>query len=78
MDTTIVAMEQESFTISLVGETLTVIPQEDETYIIIKDGRKLAVIEPEWIDNELTWVSADLISADYVRQIGELIEEHDM
>lgn len=71
-------MEQESFSINLVGEILTVIPQEDETYLIMKDGRRLAVMEPEWIDNDLTWVSADLISADYVRQIGELIEEHDM
>lgn len=71
-------MEYERFEINLAGDKLTISAQEDETYIIYRDDHRMGVISPEWQGDELVWVSTDLISADYARQIGELIQEHDM
>lgn len=71
-------METERFDINLVGDILTVAVQEDETYVIYQGDDQIGTLDPIWRDDELVWVSSDLISEDYARQIGELIQEHDM
>lgn len=71
-------MENEGFIIDVEGSQLIVSPQDDETYIISDGNRILGVIEPVWIDDDISWVSTDLISQDYVKLIGEAIQSHDM
>lgn len=70
----------EQFEIILVGETLTIHPKEDETFHVFRGEALLAVIFPS-IDKDtgaIVWETADLIDSDYVLQIGELIEKHDL
>lgn len=71
-------MEEEKFSITVGEETLLVIPQYNESYIIMQGERQMAVIMPEYIDDDLKWVSADLIAPDLVEKIGEAIQRHDM
>ncbi|SMC53130.1 hypothetical protein SAMN04488101_101131 [Pedobacter nyackensis] len=68
------------FEINLVGETLWVMPQADGTFQIFRGENKIATLTPS-IDEatgSIIWETAELISLEYVRQIGELIEEHEM
>lgn len=71
-------MEFERFAIEIGDDQLIVAPQGDETYIIFQGDRELGVIEPIWDGDNLTWISADLIEPDFVKQIGDAIESHDM
>lgn len=68
----------EQFDINLIGETLTVYPQADESYQVFRGETLLATLIPN-IDEDTggtTWETYDLISSEYVQQIGELIDEH--
>ena len=70
----------ETFEINITGDVLTVHPLEDGTFDVYQDGMLLGNLSPS-IDEEtggVNWESADLIAPDYVKQIGELIEEHEM
>lgn len=52
----------------------------DDTFQVYRDGALLATLTPN-IDEDTgdtQWSSADLIAPDYVAQIGELIEEHEL
>lgn len=71
-------MEYERFAITVDGELLFVIPQYNESYIIMEGDHQLGVVQPEYIDDNLKWVSADLIAKDLVEKIGAAIEDHDM
>jgi hypothetical protein len=71
-------MEYERFAITVEDELLFVIPQYDESYIIMQGDDQIGVIHTEYIDNNLKWVSADLIAPDLVEKIGAAIEDHDM
>lgn len=78
MDITILSMEYERFAITVDEELLFVIPQYNESYIIMQGDHQLGVVMPEYIDDDLKWVSADLIAPDLVEKIGAAIEDHDM
>ncbi|WP_159452560.1 hypothetical protein [Pedobacter nyackensis] len=55
-------------------------PQADGTFQIFRGENKIATLTPS-IDEatgSIIWETAELISLEYVRQIGELIEEHEM
>jgi len=71
-------MEFERFAINIAGNILFVIPQGNDTYIIYQKDRRLGVIEREWIKDEQIWVSTDLEDADYIRLIGNAIDDHEM
>lgn len=71
-------MEYERFAITVEEELLFVIPQGDESYIIMQGDHQLGVVMPDYIDDDLKWVSADLIAPDLVEKIGAAIEDHDM
>lgn len=69
----------EPFEINLLGERLMVHPQPDGSFQVFRGETKLATLIPNensYMDNG--WTSLDLISSEYVQQIGELIEEHEM
>lgn len=71
-------MEYERFVVTVDEKLLFVIPQGDESYIIMQGDDQLGVIQPEYIDDNLKWVSSDLIAPDMVEKIGAAIEDHDM
>lgn len=70
----------ETFEINLVGEVLTVQPLDNDTFEIYRDEKLLATLTPTIDDHTggTIWETADLIAPDYAKQIGELIEEHEM
>lgn len=70
----------EPFEINLVGEILRVEPKADGSFDIFRGDSKLATLTPSIDDNTggTVWETAELISSEYVKQIGELIEEHEM
>lgn len=73
-------MEQpfEQFEINLVGQMLT-IKAFDEEYEVWEGTDLLCKIHPVPSDAFGTeWKSIDLVSEEWVKQIGELIEEHDL
>ncbi|MNR45746.1 hypothetical protein D3C85_1646280 [compost metagenome] len=55
-------------------------PQDDGSFDIFRGESKLANLSPSIDDvtGGTQWETADLISSEYVKQIGELIEEHEM
>lgn len=68
----------EQFEIYLVGETLTINPQENETFQVFR-GESFNATIFHLIDEttcSVTWATYDLISPEYAQQIGELIEKH--
>lgn len=70
----------ETFEINLAGEVLMIHAVNDDTFQVYRDGAFLATLNLN-IDEDTgdtVWGSADLIAPDYVKQIGELIEEHEM
>jgi len=67
----------EKFEISLVGESLTIIPVAGGGYTVYRGNTFVAKLTSELADSGVVWY-ADGITADYAKQIGELIEEHDM
>lgn len=71
-------MEFERFAIHIDGKILFVIPQGDDTYIIYQGDKRLGVIEREWINAEQSWVSAELEGAEYIRHIGNAIDDQEM
>lgn len=68
----------EPFEINLAGNILHVIPQEDGSYLIKDAEVIIGTLIPENDDLGILWTTFDLIAPDYVKQIGELIEEHDL
>lgn len=68
----------DSFEINISGGILTVQPNEDGTYTIFNDVNKIANLYPDVTVEGVTWGTADLISNAYVREIGRLIESHEM
>jgi hypothetical protein len=70
----------EPFEINLVGETLRVEPQADETLDIFRGETKWTTLIPETdpVTGGTQWETPDLIASDYVKQMGELIEKHEM
>lgn len=70
----------EPFEIKIGDDTMLVSPMEDESFHVFQGERFLAIITPD-VDEEtgnIRWVSAYLISKDYVRFIGTQIEAHDL
>jgi len=61
-------MEYERFAITVEEELLFVIPQYNEAYIIMQGDHQLGIVMPEYIDDNLKWVSTDLIAPE--RLIG--------
>jgi hypothetical protein len=68
----------ETFQVDVEGEVLTIIPQEGPNYLVQNGDNSLGAIRTEWIDDNLVWVSDDLIAPDLVEKIGEAIEAQDM
>lgn len=69
----------EPFEIELLGILYRVKPQETGCFQIYEGAIYLGEIEPVINDDTTTgWVTADLMSADFANQIGELIEEKEM
>lgn len=70
----------ELFEINLDGQILTVMRNSDGSFTILSAEGKIADIFPEInVDQGLTdWYSYDLIPRHLVKQIGDLIEAHDM
>lgn len=68
----------EAFEVDVEGELLTITPSEDLNYLVQNGDNKLGAIRTEWIDDNLVWVSDDLIAPDLVEKIGGAIEDHDM
>lgn len=66
----------EPFEINLDGKILTVIFKEDGSYLIHDSKVKLGTIKPEVNELGVLWTTHDKLTPDYVKQIGELIEEH--
>lgn len=67
------------FEINLVGEVLTVMPNPNGSFNIIKGDSLLGAITPNMNEDAIVkWTSSDFIAEDYAQQIGELIEEHEM
>jgi len=58
--------------------TLTVYIQLNGIYSVFDGQQKLCDLIPELGDTGLIWTTADLISEEYVLQIGDTIESHDM
>jgi len=68
----------EPFDINLDGKILTVTLNEDGSYQVHDSGVLLGTLMPELTDLGVQWTTLDLIAPDYVKQIGELIEEHSL
>lgn len=70
----------EPFEINLLGESLRIEPQADESFDIFRGETKLATLIPgtDPVTGGVQLETTDLISSEYVKQIGELIEEHEM
>lgn len=68
----------EPFEINLDGKILNVTLNEDSTYLINESGKKIGTLVPEVNDLGVQWTTKDPLAPDYVKQIGELIEEHDL
>jgi hypothetical protein len=69
----------EEFEINLVGQILTVQALADETYNIFEGQDLLCNIHPvESVDLGVEWRSNDLVEQEWVKQVGELIEEHNL
>lgn len=67
----------EQFEINLVGETYTIKPLENGEYQVNLGHYVQGVLIPKVGDLGVTW-SGGGINNDLARQLGELIEEHDM
>lgn len=68
----------ESFDIQLLESHLHIEPQENGTYRVMDGEKKLGVIYPEPLGEQVIWNMQDEINFDFVQQIGELITEHNM
>ena len=66
------------YDINLAGEALTIHPQEDGTYLVIKGYERVMHLYPDVTNMGVTWHTADLIPMEYMKQVGELIEEHEL
>lgn len=68
----------EPFNITVGGEILTIHPLNDETFQVYQGNTFVAELTPHVDENAGTvWTSADLISKEYLVQIGEAIELHE-
>lgn len=67
----------EQFEVNLVGEILTVMLIAEGTYSVYRGNTFVAKLIAELGDVGVIW-NADGITPEYAKQIGELIEEHDM
>lgn len=68
----------EPFEINLDGKILTVQLKDDGSYLIHDSKEKIGTLIPEVNELGVQWTTPDALKADYVWQIGELIEEHDL
>lgn len=67
----------EPFEINLVGQTLNIQPRVDGAYDVFDGTEKLGVVSAINVNEETRWTSEEL-DADYAKQIGELIDEHQL
>jgi hypothetical protein len=65
----------EPYTIYVNETILDVHPQKDGTFLVFKEGKRLALLNPDITDLGVVWSSPDDISEEYAIQIGETIEE---
>jgi hypothetical protein len=65
----------EPYTIYVNETILEVRPQKDGTFLVFKEGERVALLDPDITDLGVVWSSKDDISEEYVIQIGETIEE---
>ena len=68
----------ESFEIQLLEERFQIEPLENGLYRIMQGENKVGVIFPEPDDDQVKWVTQDELEEGFVRQVGELITEHNM
>lgn len=68
----------ESYEINLAGETLTVQPTTDGNYNILREYQQIGTLYPNVSSNGIVWNCGDTLDPDYAKQIGELIEEHEL
>lgn len=64
-----------TFRIEANGETLTVHPQHDGTFVIWKHTEKLGYVFPESAGEVIVWSSGETISKDWTDTIGKAIEK---
>ena len=68
----------ESFEIQLLEERFQIEPLENGLYRIMQGENKVGVIFPEPDEDQVKWVTQDELEEGFVRQVGELITEHNM
>jgi hypothetical protein len=67
-----------SFEIELAGDLLTVLPQDGDVFKIYNNETYIGTIQSGLNNMGVEWKVIDLITDEYAKQIGELIEEHEM
>lgn len=67
----------EQFEVNLVGEILTIMLVAEGTYSVYRGNTFVADLTAKFGESGVTWY-AEGITPEYAKQIGELIEEHDM
>lgn len=68
----------EPFNITVGGDILTVHPLNNETFQVYHGDTFVSELRPHVDENAKTvWTSSDLISQEYLVQIGEAIELHE-
>lgn len=67
----------EPFAINLAGQILNIQPRLDGAYDIFEGNEIVGVVKPTQANEDTRWTSEEL-NVDYARQIGELIDEHQL
>lgn len=67
---------EEKFEIKFGDEILEVVSNEDGSFAIHNTNGKICDLNPEIRKEGTVWTSVDLITPNYVEQLGELIESH--
>lgn len=67
----------EPFAINLAGQILNIQPRLDGAYDVFERSELVGVVKPMSANEETRWTSEEL-NVDYARQIGELIDEHQL
>jgi hypothetical protein len=67
----------EPFEITLVDQKLNIKPRLDNAFEVFEADKKIGTVQAVIVAGESKWISKDL-NADYAKQIGELIDEHQL
>jgi len=68
----------ESFEIQLLEDRFQIEPLENGLYRIMDGDNKVGVIFPEPNGDQVKWTTQDELEEGFVKQVGELITEHNI